>query len=297
MKKAKIADNIEIGILGGSGIYHIDGLEEVRTHSITTPFGKPSAEVVTGVLHGRKLAFLPRHGKGHTISPSEINYRANIYAFKSLGVRRIISLSACGSLQENLRPRDMVFPDQLYDRTRGRISTFFGNGIVGHVGFADPFCSILSDVLYNEATQLGFRTHKGGTYVCIEGPMFSTRAESNVYRQMGFSVIGMTNLTEAKLAREAEICYAGVSLVTDYDVWKVDEEVSIEQIIGNLRANTENVKRLLKTAVSKIPAEADCPCQHALSCAVITSPKAINKRAYNRLKLLIGKYIRKQEKT
>lgn len=290
MKKKKSLERIKIGVLGGSGIYHIDGLNDVRVRVVATPFGKPSAPIITGSLNGTMVAFLPRHGKGHTILPGEINYRANIYALKSLGVTRIISLSACGSLMEELKPRDMVFPDQLYDRTTARVSTFFGSGIVGHVSFADPFCNRLSDMLCNEAARLGFRTHKGGTYVCIEGPMFSTRAESNVYRQLGFSVIGMTNLTEAKLAREAEICYSSISLVTDYDVWKVDEEVSIEQIMGNLKANSHNVKQLLKEAIGKLQLEEDCACQHALACAVITHPRAMNKKTYNKLKLLIGKY-------
>lgn len=282
-----------IGIIGGSGIYRIEGLTKLQSHIMKTPFGAPSDAVITGELEGKACAFLPRHGRGHRILPGEINYRANIYALKSLGVKRIISLSACGSLKEEIRPRDIVMPDQFFDRTKGRVSTFFGNGIAGHVSFADPLCNDLSSILYREATSLGFRTHKGGTYICMEGPLFSTRAESNFYRSQGFSVIGMTNLTEAKLAREAEICYSSVSLVTDYDVWKVDEEVSLKKVIGNLNANSANVKKLLKSVLNKIPLECSCGCQTALQYAVITTPKAINYKTYNRLKLLIGKYIKK----
>lgn len=293
MAGKKSTRNISIGVLGGSGIYNIGGLAQVRSVSVNTPFGKPSDAIVTGEIEGVPVAFLPRHGRGHRILPGEINYRANIYALKSLGVKRIISLSACGSLKEDIHPRDMVLPDQFFDRTKARISTFFGSGIAGHVGFADPLCNDLSAMLYKEALSLGFKAHKGGTYVCMEGPMFSTRAESHFYRQQGFSIIGMTNLTEAKLAREAEICYASVSLVTDYDVWKEDEEVSVEKLIGNLNANSANVKKLLKSVIRKIPIECSCGCQQALQYAVITNPKAINYKTYNRLKLLIGKYIKK----
>jgi 5'-methylthioadenosine phosphorylase len=251
-------------------MYHIDGLTEAREISITTPCGKPSDIIVSGLVDGRAVAFLPRHGKGHRFTPSEVNYRANIYALKKLGAEQIISLSACGSLREELKPRDMVFPDQLYDRTKGRTATFFGDGIVGHVGFAHPFCQRVSNILYAQAASMGFRAHQGGTYVCIEGPMFSTCAESNLYRQQGFSIVGMTNLTEAKLAREAEICYASICLITDYDVWK-DEEVTVEMVLGNLRANTANVKKLLKEVIGKIPVNTPCVCREALKYAVMTN--------------------------
>lgn len=293
MPKKQSSTQVDIGIIGGSGVYNIEGLENIQSHTIITPFGRPSDIIKTGELSGKACAFLPRHGKGHRILPGEINYRANIYALKSLGVKRILSLSACGSLKEEIHPRDMVFPDQFFDRTKGRISTFFGNGIAGHVGFADPLCSDLSSMVYKEAVSLGFKAHNGGTYVCMEGPMFSTRAESHFYRAQGFSIIGMTNLTEAKLAREAEICYASISLVTDFDVWKEDEEVSVGQLIENLKANTAHVKKLLTSVVKKIPSACSCGCQSALQYAVITNPKAINYKTYNRMKLLIGKYIKK----
>src|SRR5258706_5387898 len=236
----------------------MDGLREVRTQRVRTPFGPPSDDIVIGTLEGTRTAFLPRHGRGHRINPSEVNHRANIYALKTLGVEQIISVSACGSLREDLRPRDMVFPDQIFDRTKSRASTFFENGIVAHVGVANPYCQELSGVLFHAATNLGFRTHKGGTYVCIEGPQFSTKAESKVYRSLGFSVIGMTNVPEFKLAREAEICYASVALVTDYDVWH-EEAVTVDMVIGNLNANTANVKELLKTAITDVAARAGPP--------------------------------------
>src|SRR5580765_1483475 len=223
-KKGKL-QKIELAVIGGSGVYSIEELREVREVTIKTPFGSPSDKIITGVWDNVPVAFLPRHGRGHKLNPSEVNYRANIYALKLLGVEQVISVSACGSLKEELRPRDMVFPDQIFDRTKGtRASTFFEKGLVAHVGIASAYCPELSKRLYDGATGLGFRTHKGGTYVCMEGPQFSTKAESNVYRGLGFSVIGMTNLPEAKLAREAEMCYSAVSLVTDYDVWKDDEQ-------------------------------------------------------------------------
>jgi len=232
-------------------LYALEGLRDVCELKICTPFGNPSDAVVIGTLEGSRVAFLPRHGRGHRINPSEVNHRANIYALKTLGVEQIISVSACGSLKEELHPRDMVFPDQVFDRTKGRASTFFEKGIVAHIGMANPYCPELAQRLYDTATGLGFRTHRGGTYVCIEGPQFSTKAESKVYRSLGFSVIGMTNVPECKLARESEICYASVALVTDYDVWH-EEPVTIDMVIGNLNANTANVKQLLKTAVRHV---------------------------------------------
>src|SRR5438552_3823816 len=235
-------DKVSLAVIGGSGLYAMEELKDIREMKIRTPFGNPSDVLVVGTLEGIRVAFLPRHGRGHRINPSEVNHRANIYALKTLGVEQIISVAACGSLKEELKPRDMVFPNQIFDRTKSRPSTFFEKGIVAHVGIATPYCPELSGRLYEQATALAFRTHRGGTYVCMEGPQFSTKAESNVYRSLGFSVIGMTNLPEAKLAREAEICYAAVALVTDYDVWKEDEQVTVEKVIANLNANTSNVK-------------------------------------------------------
>src|SRR5882672_8691782 len=265
---------VKLAVIGGSGLYSIEGLTHIRETKIRTPFGLPSDAIVAGTLEGTRVAFLPRHGRGHRINPSEVNHRANIYALKTLGVEQIISVSACGSLREDLRPRDMVFPDQIFDRTKSRASTFFEKGIVAHVGVANPYCLELAQQLFAAATNLGFRTHKGGTYVCIEGPQFSTKAESKVYRSMGFSVIGMTNVPEFKLAREAEICYASVALVTDYDVWH-EEPVTVEMVIGNLNANTANVKQLLKAAVTKASRERKCECASALQYAILTDRKRI----------------------
>jgi len=284
---------VKIGVIGGSGIYDVEGITEIRKEKIRTPFGDPSDMIVIGNLEGVPVAFLPRHGKGHSIMPSELNSRANIYALKSLGVEQIISISACGSLREELRPRDIVIPDQLFDRTRQRPYTFFGEGIVAHVGFANPYCPELSRILYQEAKDLGLSVHLGGTYVCIEGPQFSTKAESKVFRSLGFSIIGMTNLPEAKLAREAEICYATLGLVTDYDVWKEGEEVSVERVIGNLLANIENVKKLIKAAIPRLERERKCECASALAYAIQTRKWAINKRTAKKLDLLIGKYLKK----
>lgn len=280
---------IKLAVIGGSGLYAMDDLRDLRELKVRTPFGDPSDLLVVGTLEGTRVAFLPRHGRGHRINPSEVNHRANIYALKTLGVEQIISVSACGSLREDLRPRDMVFPDQIYDRTKSRPSTFFEKGIVAHVGVANPYCPELAMRLFTSATNLGFRTHKGGTYVCIEGPQFSTKAESKIYRSMGFSVIGMTNAPEFKLAREAEICYASVALVTDYDVWK-EEHVTVEMVIGNLNANTANVKQLLKAVVSKVARERACECASALQYAIITDRQRIPAKAKKDLKPLIGKY-------
>ncbi len=284
-------EKVKIGVIGGSGVYNIEGIKDVEEVKVKTPFGDPSDAIIVGTLEDTKVAFLPRHGRGHRITPSEVNFRANIYALKSLGVENIISISAVGSLKEELKPRDFVIPDQLFDRTRVRNASFFGDGIVAHVGFADPYCKSLGEILYKTAQDIGITVHKGGTYVCIEGPMFSTRAESNVYRQLGFSIIGMTNIPEAKLAREAEICYATVALVTDYDVWHV-EDVNIDMVIQNLMKNVENVKKLLKTVISRIPEERKCECSTALSTAIITQPDLIPKDKKKDLDLLIGKYIK-----
>ena len=284
-------ESIKIGIIGGSGIYDIEGVKNVDTVDIDTPFGKPSDKIIIGELDGVKFAFLPRHGRGHRISPSELNFRANIYALKTLGVEKILSISAVGSLKEELKPRDFVIPDQLFDRTKNRASTFFENGIVAHVGFAEPFCAGFSKIAYETAKQIGINVHKGGTYICMEGPQFSTKAESNVYRQLGFSIIGMTALPEAKLAREAEMCYATVALVTDYDCWKEDEEVSVEKILANLNANSDNAKKFIKTILPKLKDLAVCSCSSALASAIITPADIVPKETLEKVELLVKKYI------
>jgi len=284
---------VKIGVIGGSGIYDIEGITGMRKQKIRTPFGDPSDTIVIGNLEGVPVAFLPRHGRGHFIAPSELNSRANIYALKSLGVEQIISISACGSLKEELKPRDIVIPDQLFDRTRQRPYTFFGEGIVAHIGFANPYCLELSEILHQVAKDLGLSVHLGGTYVCIEGPQFSTKAESKVFRSLGFSIIGMTNIPEAKLAREAEICYATLGLVTDYDVWKEGEEVTVERVVGNLLANIENVKNLIKAAIPRLKRERKCECASALAYAIQTRESAINRKTARKLDLLVGKYLKK----
>lgn len=289
--KERQKTSIPLAVIGGSGLYAIQELKDTREITMRTPFGNPSDRLMAGTLEGTRVVFLPRHGRGHRINPSEVNFRANIYALKQLGVEQIISVSACGSLREELHPRDMVFPDQLFDRTKARASTFFENGIVAHVGMAQPYCPALSQNLYRSATELGFRTHHGGTYVCIEGPQFSTKVESHVYRSLGFSVIGMTNVPEAKLAREAEICYAAVALVTDYDVWKEGEQVSVEKVIANLNANTANVKTLLKAVVTTVFRERVCECASALRYAILTDRKLIPAQVKKALRPIIGKYL------
>ncbi|MBU0633925.1 MAG: S-methyl-5'-thioadenosine phosphorylase [Candidatus Omnitrophica bacterium] len=281
---------VKIGIIGGSGIYDIEGVTDVELIEVDTPFGAPSDKILLGTLSGVRFAFLPRHARGHKISPTNLNFRANIFAFKKLGVEEIISISAVGSLKEELKPRDFVVPDQLFDRTKMRASTFFEEGIVAHVGFADPFCPRLSQMAYDTARQVGIPAHKGGTYICIEGPQFSTRAESKVYRQLGFSIIGMTNVPEAKLAREAEMCYVTVALVTDYDVWKEDEEVNVDKIMANLAANTDNAKKFIKNLLPKLSAARSCACAQALATAVVTAKDAIPKKTLEKLKPIVGKY-------
>lgn len=282
-----------IGIIGGSGLYNIEGIQEVKAVSIDTPFGKPSDSFMVGTLEGRKVAFLPRHGRGHTILPSELNFRANIYGMKKLGVEHIIAVSAVGSMKEEIKPLDIVIPDQFFDRTRGRISTFFGEGIVGHVSFADPICSTLADTLFNAAKSIGVQVHKGGTYLCMEGPLFSTRAESNIYRQWGVSVIGMTNLQEAKLAREAEICYSTLAMATDYDCWHVGEEpVTLEMIIANLNKNAETAKRILRSAIPKIEQKRSCSCATSVQNAIVTHKDLIPDSIKKKLDVIFGKYVR-----
>ena len=282
----------EIGIIGGSGLYSMPGFEAQEEANIDTPFGRPSDNYVTGTLAGRKVAFLARHGRGHRISPSELNFRANIYGMKALGVERIISLSAVGSLKEEHRPMDFVIPDQFFDRTRGRVSTFFGEGMVAHISFADPVCHEVADTVEAACKAAQVNTHRGGTYLCMEGPAFSTKAESNIYRSWGMDVIGMTNLQEAKLAREAEICYATVAMVTDYDCWHRDHDaVTVDQIIANLVKNAENACRVVAEAVSRMPAGRRCKCGSALSSAIITDRRLVPEATRAKLGLLIDKYI------
>ena len=282
----------EIGIIGGSGLNKMPGLQNVKEVEIETPFGHPSDLFILGELEGRKLAFLARHGRGHWLLPSEINYRANIYAFKTLGVGRILSVSAVGSMQAKYRPGDMVLPLQFFDRTRGRISTFFGDGLVAHVSFADPICLELVDMLHKACQTTKVQTHRGGTYLCMEGPAFSTKAESAVYRSWKMDIIGMTNLQEAKLAREAEICYASLSMVTDYDCWHPEaDSVTVEQVIANLTKNAENAQRILREAVKEVKGKRTCKCAVALQHAIMTDPKFISDEAKEKYKLLIGKYV------
>jgi len=282
----------EIGIIGGSGLYEMEGLSGLESIRAETPFGSPSDEIMLGTLEGRRLAFLPRHGRGHRILPSEINYRANIYALKSLGVDRIISVSAVGSMKEEIEPGHIVVPDQFYDQTKGRVSTFFGDGIVAHVGCADPVCHELSGILIEAGHKAGARVHKGGTYICMEGPQFSTRAESRVYRSWGVDVIGMTNVTEAKLAREAEMCYATLALATDYDCWhESEEDVTLDAVIAILNKNVETAKAIIKEAVAKIPKTRICPCADALKYGIITPGELVPDETKKRLGVIIEKYI------
>ncbi len=280
---------VKVGIIGGSGIYDPSMFDHVKEQPLQTPFGSPSDSFIVGEMNGVDAVFLSRHGRGHKNSPTDLNYRANIYGMKKLGVTHIISVSAVGSLKESLKPLDIVIPDQVYDRTTKRISTYFEGGIVAHVGFADPFCRKLSDILYNSAKEK-YPAHNGGTYLCMEGPQFSTRAESNVYRKLGFDIIGMTALPEAKLAREAGICFAILATITDYDVWH-EEPVSIGQVIENAARNEEAVKDIIRRSVGKIPGD-DCPCRHALEGAIATSPDAIPENVKRDLGLLIGPYIK-----
>jgi 5'-methylthioadenosine phosphorylase len=281
----------EIGIIGGSGLYHMPGFEQQEESSMVTPFGAPSDNYILGTLAGRKVAFLARHGRGHRISPSELNFRANIYGMKSLGVKRIISLSAVGSLKEEHRPQEFVVPDQFFDRTRGRISTFFGEGLVAHISFADPVCPQLSEVLHRACKQSGVDAFQGGTYLCMEGPAFSTKAESNVYRSWGMDVIGMTNLQEAKLAREAEICYVTVAMVTDYDCWHPEHDaVTVSDIIANLVTNAENACKVVAAAVGAMPQARACKCGSALAHAILTDRAMVPEATKQKLGILIDKY-------
>jgi 5'-methylthioadenosine phosphorylase len=282
-----------IGVIGGSGLYELEGLQGVSQVTMETPFGSPSDEFITGVLDGVKMVFLPRHGRGHRLLPSEVNYRANIYGMKKLGVTHLVSVSAVGSMKTEIAPGHIVIPDQFIDRTNGlRKNTFFGNGIVAHVQFADPVCSSLCDSLCNAAMEAGATVHCGGTYICMEGPAFSTRAESNVYRSFGVSVIGMTNIPEAKLAREAEICYGVIALATDYDCWhESHEDVSVDAILAIIRQNVATAKTIIKNAVGKIKAERNCSCSSAMQYAIITDKGAITEQSKANLDIIIGKYL------
>jgi 5'-methylthioadenosine phosphorylase len=287
--------SIQIGIIGGSGLYDMAELTDRQEVTIDTPFGPPSGPYVTGQLSGKRVAFLARHGVGHRILPSELNFRANIFGFKTLGVGRILSASAVGSLREEYAPLDLVIPDQFFDRTKGRISTFFGNGLVGHVAFAHPFCHHLSEVAFHAAYDAGAKVHKGGTYVCMEGPQFSTLAESRLYRSWGMDIIGMTNLQEAKLAREAEICYATIALVTDYDCWHPDHDsVTIDLIIANLQQNARMAQQVIAGAVGQLPdgGERTCACANALATALVTRPEAVPEQTKRDLAPIIGRYMK-----
>lgn len=282
-----------LGIIGGSGLYEMEGLDEILTIDVSTPFGDPSDQIVTGTLQGLKMAFLPRHGRGHRILPGEVNYRANIYALKSLGVDTIISVSAVGSMKEDIRPGDLVIPHQFIDRTKGRPSTFFGNGIAAHLPFADPVCLALARILAGGAISTGTSVHEGGTYICMEGPQFSTRAESLLYRSWDVDVIGMTNIPEAKLAREAEICYATLALATDYDCWhETEEDVSVEGILESMHRNVENAREVIRQTALSIGEKEACGCGEALKFAIVTDPAVIPEETKKDLEPIIGKYIK-----
>jgi len=285
---------VEIGILGGTGFYEIEGIEGIEEVKLETPFGRTSDAFIVGSLEGRRVAFLNRHGRGHKILPSKINYRANTYGFKMLGVERIISVNSVGSLEDQIKPRDIVFSDQFFDRTH-RENSFFGEGIAAHVSFAQPVCPDLSGALFNTGKMLKLRVHRGGTYICIEGPAFSSRAESNIYRSWGCSVIGMTSATEAKLCREAELCYSTMNLVCDYDAWhEVEEPVTIEMVLESMEQNTHNAKAIIKKAVASLPSqkESRCDCAQALKNCIVTQPDSIPEESKEKLRYIIGKYVK-----
>ena len=283
---------IAVGIIGGSGLYDMAELTDREERRVSTPFGEPSARYVIGTLRGKRVAFLARHGAGHRFMPSELNFRANIFGFKSLGAEYLLSASAVGSLKEEYRPLDLVIPDQFFDRTKGRVSTFFGSGLVVHVGFAHPFCAPLSAIALDAAQRAQATVHRGGTYVCMEGPQFSTLAESRLYRSWGMDVIGMTNLQEAKLAREAEMCYTTIALVTDYDCWHPDhDQVTVDMIVANLVQNAKTAQQVIAGAVERLPFARTCECASALKHAIITRPEAIPAALKKDLAALIGKYV------
>ena len=282
----------KIGVIGGTGLYDIEGLKDIEEVNIDTPFGKPSDSIIVGRLGGVGIAFLPRHGKGHRITPTEVPYRANIHALKSLGVEHIIAVCSVGSFKKEIKPGDLLIPDQLIDRTRGRINSFFGGGIVAHIAFAEPFCRELRQVLYQAAQEAGASVHPGGTFVVMEGPAFSTRAESRLYRSWGADIIGMTALPEAKLAREAEICYSVIGCVTDYDSWwEPGEPVTVDMILGTMHHNIDNARQIIKLVVDHMPDRSHCGCATALQTAIVTAPEMIPAGQKEKLNLLIGKYI------
>ena len=285
----------KIGVIGGTGLYQVEGLTDIEEVDINTPFGKPSDTITIGKLEGVGVAFLPRHGRGHRIMPTEVPSRANIYALKALGVEHIIAINSCGSFKEELKPGDLVIPDQLIDRTRNRVNTFFGDGIVAHIPFADPFCPVLSGVLFKAARDAGANVHRKGTFVVMEGPAFSTRAESRLYLSRGADIIGMSVLPEAKLAREAEICYASIACVTDYDSWHERKEpVKVDIILKTLRQNADTSKRIIKLVVNRISKKRDCECSAALKTAIVTAPELMPVELKEKLKLLIGKYLERK---
>ncbi len=293
-KRSAKTDTISIGVIGGSGLYEMDGLTQVKTVKIATPFGKPSDDYIIGILHGKRVAFLPRHGRGHRLLPTDINYRANIYGMKKLGVERIISVSAVGSMKEEIKPGDIVIPDQFYDHTKHRRSTFFGNGVVAHVGMADPVCAGLCKVLIEAGRHVGAAIHRDGTYLCMEGPQFSTKAESLTYRTWNVDVIGMTNATEAKLAREAEICYSTIALATDYDCWHHSEEpVTVEAVLAVMKHNIETSKSMIREAVRRLTGPRGCRCGEALRNTIMTPEKMIPAKTKKDLAPIIGKYMKK----
>ena len=282
----------KIGVIGGTGLYDIDGLTDIEEVALDTPFGKPSDTITIGRLGGVGIAFLPRHGKGHPISPTEVPSRANIYALKLLGVEHIIAINSSGSFKQEIKPGDLVIPDQLIDRTRNRANTFFNHGIVAHIPFAEPFCPVLSQIIYQAAVEVGAAVHQGGTFIAMEGPAFSTRAESRLYRWWGADIIGMTILPEAKLAREAEICYASIACVTDYDSWiERSEPVTINVILDRMCRYIETVKKIIKLAVARVPEQRSCECATALKTAIVTAPEVIPAEQKKKLDLLIGKYL------
>jgi 5'-methylthioadenosine phosphorylase len=294
-KRTLKTDKVTIGVIGGSGLYEMEGLTNVRSTRVSTPFGKPSDDYIIGTLHGKRVAFLPRHGRGHRIMPTDINYRANIYGMKKLGVERIISVSAVGSMREEIKPGDIVIPDQFYDHTKQRRSTFFGNGVVAHVGMAEPVCAGLGAILTEAGSKVGATVHRGGTYLCMEGPHFSTRAESMTYRAWNVDVIGMTNATEAKLAREAEICYSTIALATDYDCWHHSEEaVTVEAVLAVMKHNIETSKAMIRQAVRMLSEARDCGCGESLKNTIMTPEKLIPAKVKKDLAPIIGKYLKKK---
>jgi 5'-methylthioadenosine phosphorylase len=296
VKRSAKTDKISIGVIGGSGLYEIDGLTQIKAAKVATPFGKPSDDYIIGILHGKRVAFLPRHGRGHRILPTDINYRANIFGMKKLGVERIISVSAVGSMKEEIKPGDIVVPDQFYDHTKHRRSTFFGNGVVAHVGMADPVCADLCKVLIEAGERVGAAIHRSGTYLCMEGPQFSTKAESLTYRRWDVDVIGMTNATEARLAREAEICYSTIALATDYDCWHHSEEtVTVEAVLAVMKHNIETSKSMIREAVRMLTGFRDCPCGDALRNTIMTPESLIPSKTKKDLAPIIGKYMKKKK--